>query len=222
MFAPDLLAGRRVVLAGAGERPAGERVAGGLAGGLRELGAEVHPLGAGVRDDDETLAAWCARRAPLHAVLVDLRGGAGADDPGSSSGEAGAGDEAAAVTAGLEHAWRAVRAIAVHALIPAGEGGRILLVAPALARASGALGVTPGLGNRALTAGLENLARTLSVEWARFAISAVCIATGESTGDAEVVALVAFALSDAGGYLSGCRFSLGQTPVSPPPPAVRR
>jgi hypothetical protein len=66
----------------------------------------------------------------------------------------------------------------------------------------------------AACAALENLARTLSVEWARFEITAVAITPGPTTTAAEVAELVCFLLSPAGGYFSGCRFDLGAVPLS--------
>ena len=65
----------------------------------------------------------------------------------------------------------------------------------------------------AVRAGLENLARTLSVEWARYGITAVAITPGTSTTDAELAELVCFLASPAGGYFSGCRFDLGSVPA---------
>ena len=78
--------------------------------------------------------------------------------------------------------------------------GRVLLIAP-----------EPDAGPHAeaARAALENLARTLSVEWARYGITAVAITPGAGTSDVEVAELVCFLLSEAGGYFSGCRFALG-------------
>ena len=67
---------------------------------------------------------------------------------------------------------------------------------------------------RAARAALENLARTLSVEWARHEITAVALWPGQHTTDAEVAELACFLLSPAGGYFSGCRFELGAVPVA--------
>src|ERR671934_252664 len=47
-------------------------------------------------------------------------------------------------------------------------------------------------------AGLENLARTLSIEWARHAVTTVAIAPGASTSAGELAALVAYLASPAG------------------------
>jgi NAD(P)-dependent dehydrogenase (short-subunit alcohol dehydrogenase family) len=61
----------------------------------------------------------------------------------------------------------------------------------------------------AARAGLENLARTLSVEWARFQVRPVAILPGDATSPAEVAELAAFLASPAGAYYSGCAFTLG-------------
>ena len=60
----------------------------------------------------------------------------------------------------------------------------------------------------AAAAGLENLARTLAIEWARFGVRATAIVPGPRTSDDELAALVAFLASAGGEYFSGCRFSL--------------
>lgn len=96
--------------------------------------------------------------------------------------------------ASLDHTWATVRTVATEALIPA-KHGRIILLGP-----RGSPGPVAGA--------LENLARTLSVEWARFGITVVAIDPGNSTADAELATLVAFLCSPAGDYYSGCRFEL--------------
>jgi NAD(P)-dependent dehydrogenase (short-subunit alcohol dehydrogenase family) len=98
----------------------------------------------------------------------------------------------------LDGAWDAIRPVATETMIPRADG-RIVLLAP---RPGGA--VTAGV-----RAGLENLARTLSVEWARFQIRPVAILPGTATSPAEVAELVAFLASPAGEYYSGCAFELG-------------
>jgi NAD(P)-dependent dehydrogenase (short-subunit alcohol dehydrogenase family) len=85
-------------------------------------------------------------------------------------------------------------------LIPGGEGGKLLLVAPAS---------DAGEHAEAVRAGLENLARTLSVEWARHRITAVAIAPGPETTDEQVAELLGYLLSPAGDYFTGCRLELG-------------
>ena len=100
--------------------------------------------------------------------------------------------------AALDGAWDVIRP-AAEAMIAAGDGGQILLLAP-----------PPGDPHaEAARAGLENLARTLSVEWARYAIRPVTLLPGTTTSPAEVAELVAFLASPAGAYYAGCAFTLG-------------
>jgi NAD(P)-dependent dehydrogenase (short-subunit alcohol dehydrogenase family) len=96
-----------------------------------------------------------------------------------------------AVRAALDGAWAAIR--------PHAEGAKlILLLAP-----------PPGDAHaEAARAGVENLARTLSIEWARLGIRPVAIHPGAATPAGEVAELAAFLASPAGGYYSGCRFDL--------------
>lgn len=109
------------------------------------------------------------------------------------------GDARAALVGGLEASWNVTRALANQSLIPSGRGGRIVYIAP-----------RPNAGQHAeaVRAGLENLARTLSIEWARHAITPVAIATGEDTTADEVATLVAYLASPAGAYFSGCELDL--------------
>ena len=98
----------------------------------------------------------------------------------------------------LDGAWLALRPEA-RAMIDAESGGKLLLIAPAPSDA----------GAEAARAGIENLARTLSVEWARYGIRTAALLPGASTEPEEVAELAAFLASRAGDYYSGCRFDLG-------------
>jgi NAD(P)-dependent dehydrogenase (short-subunit alcohol dehydrogenase family) len=100
--------------------------------------------------------------------------------------------------AALDGAWLAIRPVARAAMIDAG-GGRIQLLAP---RPGGAAAA-------AARAGLENLARTLSIEWSRFGVRTVAITPGPQTVDDELSALAAYLASPAGDYFSGCVLALG-------------
>lgn len=102
----------------------------------------------------------------------------------------------------LEHTWTAIRALAIGALIPAGAG-TVVLLAPRPAA---------GLHADAVRAALENLARTLSVEWARYGITTTAIWPGRRTSESDLAELVAALCSPAGAYFSGCRFELDSLP----------
>lgn len=101
----------------------------------------------------------------------------------------------------LDAAWTVVRAVATAAMIPDERGGKIALVAPP----------PPA---EAARAGLENMARTLSIEWARFGIRATALAPGKASTEQEIAALLAYLASPAGDYFSGSRLSLGEVDVS--------
>lgn len=105
-----------------------------------------------------------------------------------------------AVRAALDGAWLAIRPFARAAT--SGDGGKgkfVLLLAP-----------SPGSAHaEAARYGLENLARTLSIEWARFGVRVVAVWPGADTAADEVAEIVAFLASRAGEYYSGCLFELG-------------
>ncbi len=109
----------------------------------------------------------------------------------------------AGVRAALDGAWSEVRAVAATGwLVEDGAaGGKLVLVAPRS-------GAGAGEHAAAAAAGLENLARTLAVEWARFGVRATAVVPGPHTSDDDVAQLVAFLASAGGEYFSGCRFDL--------------
>jgi NAD(P)-dependent dehydrogenase (short-subunit alcohol dehydrogenase family) len=178
-FRDQLLDGRRVAFAGGDGGP--------IPGQLTRLGARVELIGETAGAGEDAAMAWVAERSPLHGLVFD--GGAG-----FGSG----GEDGLRAVLGLD--WISARAVATGALIPGGAGGRLLFVAPR---------TDAGPFAQAARSALENLARTLSVEWARFAVTAVAVCPGPHTSDDEVAELVCFLLSDAGGYFTGCRFELG-------------
>jgi hypothetical protein len=180
IFRPGLLTDRRVAIAGDGEAARAARTL------LEALGARVDALDGDVLADEEVGARWAGERAPVHALLID------AADWFAAGGPDG-------LRTSLEQAWRAARAVAAGAMIDSEVAGRLLFVAPA-----------PEAGPHAAAtrAALENLARTLSVEWARFGITAVALTPGSTTTPTELAELICFLVSPAGGYFSGCRFDL--------------
>lgn len=152
----------------------------------RGLGARVEAIDvADLLDESATsqAVAGAARRAGgLSTVVVDA-----------------AALFADGLRAALDGAWILARASANGSMIEAAEGGKIVLIAPA----AGA-----GEHAEAARAGLENLARTLSIEWARHQIRTTAIAPGAETSADDVASLVAYLASPGGDYFSGCRFSL--------------
>jgi NAD(P)-dependent dehydrogenase (short-subunit alcohol dehydrogenase family) len=184
LFRADLLRGRKIVLAG---RPAGE-----LIRVLAGLGASLCSPPDDVRLDDGVAQEWFAEQTPIAALIVDTAASFGAGGPEG-------------LKALIDEVWTYVRAAGAGALIPGSGGGKVVLIAP-----------PPGAGPLAGAAGaaLENLARTLSVEWARHAVTVVAVAPGDDVSEPELAAVVAFLASGAGDYFSGCRLELGAARAS--------
>jgi NAD(P)-dependent dehydrogenase (short-subunit alcohol dehydrogenase family) len=174
-----------------------------VAAACSELGAIVHELplictGKPEADDaavDAAVSATPGGGAGIRMLVVE----AGAMFDGGAD----------ALIAALEACWRVTRAVANGAFIPGEAGGRIAYLAPPTLAA----GSRPEPGAiaahaDAARAGLENLARTLSIEWARFGITPVAIAPGPSTGEQQIAGVVAYLASSAGDYFSGCELDL--------------
>ncbi len=201
LLRPGLLAGVRILVAGAGGpgqhgEPAGFAAA--AAQACRDLGAgvasvELH-MHAGETPEEELTSAAVAEALGEESV-VDLA----LIDAGSmfAAGPAGA----PVLALAMQVTWDVSRALAEQSLLkrPPGRGGLLVLLAP-----------PPRAGEHAdgARAGLENLARTLSIEWARFGTRAVAIAPGDATTPAETAELVAYLASPAGAYFSGCLLDL--------------
>jgi NAD(P)-dependent dehydrogenase (short-subunit alcohol dehydrogenase family) len=151
-----------------------------------KLGARVRLCSPDVADEasvDETVAAAVADTGSLDLLVVD---GAGLFARG-------------ALHTCLDASWNVTRAVVQGAFMRAERGGRIVYLAPA-----------PDAGQYAdaARAGLDNLSRTLSVEWARHGITVVTIVPGERSTAGEVAALTAYLASPAGAYFSGCVLDL--------------
>lgn len=157
------------------------------------------------REIDRALAA----AGTLELLVVDGAGlYASLARPPRSEGE-GEGERAGQGTANgrgraallgcLEASWNLTRAVVNRAFLARERGGRIVYIAPA---------ADAGEHADAARAGLENLARTLSIEWARHAITTVAIAPGPATTAAELGSLTAYIASPAGAYFSGCQLDL--------------
>jgi NAD(P)-dependent dehydrogenase (short-subunit alcohol dehydrogenase family) len=151
------------------------------------LGASTLALEADLCDEDAVIAAARAvgpvATLVCHTLPAFVAAGGGIDG----------------VAVGLEGAWNATRAVA-NAVWRPGDGGKLVLLAPR---------PRDGAHAAALGAALENLARTLSIEWARYAIRPTAVLPGDATTDDDVAALIAYLASPAGDYFSGCAFALG-------------
>ena len=188
LLRPGLLDGQVIAVAG---RTGGLGRA--AAGACGELGAHVEQLGdeghrVDLRDDGavgEALAAIARPEGRLDTVVIDA----------ASVFAAASGSGAEALNACTAASWVVARAAATQVMIDAAQGGKIVFLAPA-----------EGAGRHALAAraGLENLARTLSVEWARYGIRTTAVAPGPRTRAGELASLVAYLASPAGDYFSGC------------------
>lgn len=203
---PGLLEGVSVLLAGAS---AGDESQASAAGAVRaactELGASVSSceLGDGGIDQeamDEAIERTLEAAGSIDLLVVDA---AGVFDRTLRS--AAHGGPRVALRTCLDSTWNVTRAVSRLAFVEGERGGRIVLLAP------------PGDGGEhadAAAAGLENLARTLSVEWARRGITAVAIASSSPVDREEVAAMTAYLASPAGAYFSGCLLELGGAALS--------
>jgi len=192
-----LLDGVPVALAHAGaEGIAAGSAAFAVSDACSELGAIVHELplictGQPEADDaavDAAVSAAPAGGAGMRMLIVDA-GGMFARLPDG-------------MIATLEASWRVTSAVVKAAFIPGAAGGRIVYLAPPTQDNGG----EPHAD--ATRAGLENLARTLSIEWARYGITPVAIAPGPRTTPQQLAGVVAYLASPAGEYFSGCQLDL--------------
>jgi citronellol/citronellal dehydrogenase len=238
MLRPGLLDGVGVLLAGppadAGREALGYAVAGACsalgaalarcaapaAGASREDGESASENRHSSPEDGEAASEEAVRTAlgELGAIDVLVIDAAGILEPGAEAGSQADGaaemrlQTAAARALGdcLRSAWTLTRSVFNLAFVPGQKGGRLLYLAPRE-------GAGPHAG--AALAGLENLARTLSIEWARYGVTAVTIAPGRVTPAGEVATLVAYLASPAGAYFSGCLLDLRGTGSSAAHPA---
>jgi NAD(P)-dependent dehydrogenase (short-subunit alcohol dehydrogenase family) len=212
MLRAGLLTGVSLIVARAAEASTAPRagLSATVASACTELGAsvfecELSASGSLEADDAATANAVAAALAELGEVsllLVDAassfalaRGTSSTSADGSTSADV----DASALVDALEASWRITQTVANAAFIERGAAGRILYIAP-----------PPDAGTHAdaARAGLENLARTLSIEWARYGITPLAIAPRTETSAAEIAALTAYLASPAGDYFSGCLLDL--------------
>jgi NAD(P)-dependent dehydrogenase (short-subunit alcohol dehydrogenase family) len=167
------------------------------------LGARVVTVDGDLADEDAVAAAIGAL-GPIDVLVVDA---------GSEFAEAGGGMPG--LRRAVDDGWNVVRAVVnagwiadvtaaeneeAAATAPARPGGKVILVAPI---------ADAGEHANAVGAALENAARTLSVEWARFGIRVTAIRPRAGAAADERAELVAFLASTAGDYFTGCSFYPG-------------
>jgi NAD(P)-dependent dehydrogenase (short-subunit alcohol dehydrogenase family) len=214
LLCPGLLEGVSVLIGGAPPVPqrvrAQTRAHEPVANAVRSACAD---LGASLLEWDAAPAPACARQGARPDVVVfdgagafacALEGAACASEgtcaPQGARAEEGSGaPEREALDRCMELAWELTRTVADSAQLSAGWAGRIIYIAPPQGAGAHAGGVR---------AGLENLARTLSIEWARHGVTTTAIAPGVQTAAEEIGALTAYLASPAGAYFSGCLLDL--------------
>ena len=181
---PDVLQGLTlcVVGDGAAER---ERAA--------ALGARVVTVDGDLADEDAVAVAVGAL-GHIDVLVVD-----------AASAFAAAGGGMAGLRSSVDDGWNVVRAVVNASWATEGEaaarsGGKVVFLAPA---------ADAGEHANAVGAALENAARTLSVEWARFGVRITAVRPREGASDDERAELVAFLASPAGDYFTGCSFYPG-------------
>jgi NAD(P)-dependent dehydrogenase (short-subunit alcohol dehydrogenase family) len=212
LLRPGLLQGVSVMLARAPAAASGEAAG---ASPAAEVAAACAALGARVlelqlddtRDDtggkvpergDAVERLLAGRSGGLEVLVVD---GAGLFARAHASAGSGGQRELARAALGacLETSWSVTHAFVNRILLPGARGGRIVYLTPS---------ADAGEHAGAARSGLENLARTLSIEWARHEITTVAVASASTDDGRQVAALTAYLASPAGAYFSGCLLDL--------------
>jgi NAD(P)-dependent dehydrogenase (short-subunit alcohol dehydrogenase family) len=184
---PGVLSGVSLCVAGGGDAVRA-RAAG--------LGAAVVALTADL-DDEDAVAADAGALGRVDVLVVD-----------AATPFAVAGGGMTGLRRAVDGGWNAVRAVANAGWVTAdAPGGKVVFLAP---------GAAAGEHAEAVGAALENAARTLSIEWARFGVRTTAILPRAGANDAEIAELVAFLASPAGDYFTGCAFAPGTYGPSAP------
>jgi NAD(P)-dependent dehydrogenase (short-subunit alcohol dehydrogenase family) len=202
----SLLEGISIMLARAeAERPSGAPSAAEAVHALcTSLGARVSDYRVSPQDSPEAeeaafgeaVAAALGEGGEIDMLVIDV---AGLFAAGSAESGASVESDRRALIGALESSWSITRAVVNLAYLERGRPGRIVFLAPA---------PDGGAHADAACAGLENLARTLSIEWARHAVTPVTIAPAGDTAADELASLTAYLASPAGAYFSGCLLDL--------------
>ncbi len=185
------------------------------------IGGEADVRSTDIRDDEavDDLIDWTLERHGRLDLLVNNAGGQFMAPSESISAKG----FRTVIELNLQGTWNMTHAAATKAFIPQG-GGKVISVT--MSPHSGVPGV---VHSSAARAGVENMTRTLAVEWARFGISLVAVAPGQIATEAflnnypamvtaqvaetiplgrmgkpeEVAWLISYLASPAGGFFSG-------------------
>jgi NAD(P)-dependent dehydrogenase (short-subunit alcohol dehydrogenase family) len=205
----NLLADSAILVAGASGAPGSSAGTGGpLARAVHELcsglGASVGACAPSAYEGEDAeletgVEQALERLGALDVLVIDAASLFVAAGEARKPGEQAQAAERAMLVGSLQASWNITHAVANRAFLAPERPGRIVYLAPA---------PDAGLHAEAARAGLENLARTLSIEWARHALTPVTIAPGERTAAGEVAALAAYLASPAGAYFSGCQLDM--------------
>jgi NAD(P)-dependent dehydrogenase (short-subunit alcohol dehydrogenase family) len=154
------------------------------------LGARVVTVD-GALEDEDAVALAIAALGPIDVLVVD-----------AASEFADAGGGMAGLRRAVDDGWNVVRAVVNAGWTTEGApgGGKVVFLAPE---------ADAGEHAGAVGAALENAARTLSVEWARFGVRITAIRPRAGAAADERAELVAFLASPAGDYFTGCSFHPG-------------
>jgi NAD(P)-dependent dehydrogenase (short-subunit alcohol dehydrogenase family) len=159
------------------------------------LGARVVTVDGDLADEDAVAVAVGAL-GHIDVLVVD-----------AASAFVAAGGGMAGLRRAVDDGWNVVRAVVNASWVTEGEsgggapgGGKVVFLAPA---------TDAGEHANAVGAALENAARTLSVEWARFGVRITAVRPREGASADERAELVAFLASPAGNYFTGCSFYPG-------------
>ena len=191
------LRGRVIVMGSPAHASGPSQVSEQTADRCRGLGARVFDLACDPAEEEACLGAVTGILDGAGGIDLLVNDALGGFEAAISAHD----DDVMALRATVDACWVMTRSVANAAFIPDSRGGRVVNVAPSTRDGSQA-------GREGARSALENMARTLSIEWSRYGVRTTTILPGPRTDPAELAGLVAFLASEAGDYYSGCAFNL--------------